>query len=317
MLSRRVPDLIALQLLLAVQGSGSLASAGAALGITQQAASLRMKAMEAQIGVPLLMRSSHGSSLTAAGALVAQWAAPVIASADRLDAGIGSLQNTRDAHLRIAASLTIAEHLAPRWFLALRAGQLRSGQDLTDLELTTTNSGAVVRAVIDGSADLGFIEAPGVPTAVRSKVVDHDHLVVVVAPGHPWGRPGRQVTVEELAGTPLVSREVGSGTRDAFVRALQATLPRAAPSAPPAIELATAAAVRAAIAAGTAPGAISALAVADDLALGRLVEVSIAGLDLRRELRAVWRSSAQPPAGPARALVAVAIWSGRLPGSGA
>lgn len=310
MLSRRVPDLTALQLLLAVQSSGSLAAAGATLGITQQAASLRMKTMEAQIGLPLLTRNSHGSSLTAAGALVAQWAVPVISCADRLDAGIGSLQRTRDAHLRIAASLTVAEHLAPRWFLALRAGQQRAGQELTALELNTSNSGAVVRAVIDGSADLGFIEAPGAPRAVRSRVVAHDHLVVVIAPGHPWARPGRQVTVAELARTPLVSREVGSGTRDAFVRGLRSALPRGAELAQPVIELATVAAVRAAIAAGTAPGAISALAVADDLALGRLVEVPIAGLDLRRKLRAVWRSSAQPPAGPARDLVVIALRSG-------
>ena len=309
MLSRRVPDLIGLQLLLAVQDTGSMAAAGAALGITQQAASLRVRAMEAQIGLPLVMRSSHGSSLTAAGALVAGWAAPVIQAADRLDAGIGSLQTTRNAHLKVAASLTIAEHLAPRWFLALRAGQQRSGEDLTELELVTANSDAVVRAVLDGSADLGFIEAPGAPPAVRSKVVGHDHLVIVAAPGHPWTRSGRTVSLAELARTPLVSRERGSGTREAFVKGLQALVPRDVDLSYPVIELATTAAVRAAIAGGAAPGALSALAVADDLALGRLVQVQVDGLELRRKLRAVWRSSPQPPAGPARDLVAVAVWS--------
>ncbi|SDP44433.1 DNA-binding transcriptional regulator, LysR family [Nakamurella panacisegetis] len=310
-LSRKVPDLIGLQLLLAVQDTGSLAAAGSVLGISQQAASLRMRAMEAQIGLPLVARSSHGSSLTTAGALVAGWAAPVIQAADRLDAGIGSLRTTRNAHLRVAASLTIAEHLAPRWFLALRAGQQRRGDDLTDLELTTANSDAVVRAVLDGSADLGFVEAPGAPAAVRSKVVGQDHLVVVAAPGHPWTRPGRSVSPEELARTPLVSRERGSGTREAFVKGLLALVSRDVELSHPVIELATTAAVRAAIAAGTAPGALSALAVADDLALGRLVQVHVDGLDLRRQLRAVWRDSPQPPAGPARDLVAVAVWSSR------
>lgn len=313
MLSRRVPDLVCLQLLLAVRETGSLAAAGAALGITQQAASLRLRTMESQVGVPLVLRSTHGSSLTAAGDLVAQWAGPVIQAADRLDVGIGSLRTSRDAHLRVAASLTIAEHLAPRWFLALRAGQQRSGVELTDLELTTTNSNGVVRAVFGGAADLGFIEAPGVPKGVRSKVVGHDHLVVVVAPGHPWSRPGRQISVEQLARTPLVSREVGSGTRDSLARALRVTLPTVADIAAPAIELASAAAVRAAIASGAAPGAISALAVADDLALGRLVQVAVPGLDLRRELRALWRSGSQPPAGPVRALVAVAVRSTSSP----
>jgi len=311
MLSRRVPDLTALQLLLAVQSSGSMAAAGASLGITQQAASLRMKAMEVQVGVPLVLRSSHGSVLTSAGALVAQWGIPVLSAAEGLDAGISSLAGTRNAHLRIAASLTIAEHLAPRWFLALRAGQLRAGEDLTDLELNTANSDAVIKAVIEDAADLGFIEAPGLPVGVRSRVVGHDHLIVVAAPGHPWTKAGRTVNVVELASTPLVSRERGSGTREAFVKGLRAAVPAGTDLVFPVIELASTAAVRAAIAAGTAPGAISALAVADDLALGRLVEVPIRDLDLRRKLRAIWRSSQEPPAGPARALVAIAMRGAR------
>ncbi|MET3803388.1 DNA-binding transcriptional LysR family regulator [Nakamurella sp. UYEF19] len=309
MLSRRVPDLIALQLLLAVRSEGSLALAGTAMGMTQQAASLRIKAMETQIGVPLVVRSTHGSTLTPAGALVAGWATPVVAAADRLDAGVASLTNTRDAHLRIAASLTVAEHLAPRWFLALRDGQLRAGQQPTSLEMITTNSEGVIRAVLEGTADLGFVEGPGEPRKVRSVVVGHDHLVVVVAPGHRWARSGRAIGPVELAGTALVSREPGSGTREAFTKALRSRLPAGAEMSPPAIELASAAAVRAAIATGTAPGAMSALAVADDLALGRLVEVPVAELDLRRELRAVWLTSRQPPPGPARDLVAVAARS--------
>ena len=201
MLSRRVPDLTALQLLLAVQSHGTMAAAGSAVGITQQGASLRVQAMESQVGVPLVLRTTHGSTLTPAGSLVAQWAAGVLEAADRLDAGIASLQTTRNARLRVAASLTIAEHLAPRWFLALRAGQQRAGEELTDLELMTANSDQVVRSVNDGSADLGFIEAPGAPRSVRSRVVGQDHLVVVVPPGHPWSRAGRTVTVEELGRT--------------------------------------------------------------------------------------------------------------------
>lgn len=316
MLSHRVPDLTALQLLLAVRSAGSLALAGAAMGMTQQAASLRIKAMEAQVGVPLVVRSTKGSTLTAAGALVAGWATSVVAAADLLQAGVASLTRTRDAHLRIAASLTVAEHLAPRWFLALRDGQLRAGEEPTALEMTTTNSQGVVRAVLEGSADLGFVEGPGAPRKVRSAVVGHDQLVVVVAPGHRWARPGRTVGPAELADTPLVSRETGSGTREALRRALQERLPVGAVIAPPAIELASAAAVRAAIAIGTAPGAMSALAVADDLALGRLVEVPIDELDLHRELRAVWMTSRQPPPGPARSLVAVATRSSSVPAQG-
>ncbi|WP_425302539.1 LysR substrate-binding domain-containing protein, partial [Nocardia cyriacigeorgica] len=42
--------------------------------------------------------------------------------------------------------------------------------------------------------------------------VGKDRLVVVVAPGHRWARRG-SVGVDELAETPLLQRETGSGTR--------------------------------------------------------------------------------------------------------
>lgn len=49
---------------------------------------------------------------------------------------------------------------------------------------------------------------------------------------------------------------------------------------------------------------ISELAVADDLAAGRLAEVRAPELDLRRTLRVIWVGAANPAAGPARDLVA-------------
>jgi DNA-binding transcriptional LysR family regulator len=56
--------------------------------------------------------------------------------------------------------------------------------------------------------------------------------------------------------------------------------------------------------AGAAPAVITGLAVADDLATGRLNRIEIPELDLNRPLRAIWNGSANPPAGPARDLVA-------------
>jgi DNA-binding transcriptional LysR family regulator len=75
--------------------------------------------------------------------------------------------------------------------------------------------------------------------------------------------------------------------------------------AAPAMELSSAGAVRAAVIAGAGPGALSLLAVSDDLALGRLVEVPLADVDLTRRLRAIWQGAGQPPAGPVRDLIAV------------
>jgi DNA-binding transcriptional LysR family regulator len=54
--------------------------------------------------------------------------------------------------------------------------------------LTAANTEAAIDHVTAGAADTGFIEGPRQPTSVRSRVIGHDQLVVVTAPGHPWAR---------------------------------------------------------------------------------------------------------------------------------
>ena len=124
-------------------------------------------------------------------------------------------------------------------------------------------------------------------------------------PAIPGGaaRDGR-ISAAELAAAPLVSREGGSETRDTLAAALAAALGTGYAQAPAALSVSTTAAVRAAVLAGAAPAVISELAVADDLAAGRVAEVRTPELDLRRTLRVIWAGAANPPAGPARDLVA-------------
>jgi molybdate transport repressor ModE-like protein len=319
-LSAHVPELSALELLLAVARAGSLNSAARELGVSQQAASSRIRAIEAQTGVTLVSRSARGSALTAEGVVVAEWATRLLDVAAQLDAGIAALRQDHRRRLRVSASLTVAEHLLPAWLVSFRAaarqpGGADAGGPGAEIVLTAANSDAVIAHVSDGRADIGFIEGPQVPAALRRRVVARDRLVVVVPPAHPWARRGT-VTAAQLAATPLVSREAGSGTRDALTAALARSLGRGTGQAPAALSLSTTAAIRAAVLAGAAPAVLSDLAVADDIAAGRLAEIAVPGLDLRRALRAVWRGSAAPPAGPARDLVSHILGRPAGPGRG-
>ena len=80
-----------------------------------------------QIGSALLTRTPRGSTLTESGALVAGWAAEVLAAAERLDAGIASLRSDAARQLKVAASQTIAEHLLPLWLAeSVKAGETDS-----------------------------------------------------------------------------------------------------------------------------------------------------------------------------------------------
>jgi molybdate transport repressor ModE-like protein len=112
-LSPHVPDLDALELLLEVARTGSLNRAAQQVGVSQQAASARIRSMEAQTGVPLVHRSARGSRLTAEGTVIAEWAARLLDVAAQMDTGIAALRQDRRSRLRLSASSTIAEQLLP------------------------------------------------------------------------------------------------------------------------------------------------------------------------------------------------------------
>ncbi len=302
-LSGHVPELSAIEVLLAVAHAGSFNAAAAEVGVSQQAISARIRSIEAQTGVPLVRRGPRGSELTDDGIVVAEWAARLLDVAAEFDAGLASLRQVRRQRLRVSASLTVAEQLLPGWLVAFRTiGARRTGR-ATEIELTAVNTDTVVTHVRDGSADLGFVEGPRVPSTLRTRVVAHDELFVVVAPDHAWTRRRRPLTAGELAATSLVTREHGSGTRDALDAALRAVLGASYEAAEPAISLSTATAIRAAVAAGAGPAVLSSLTVRDDISRGQLARIPVAELDLRRSLRAVWQGDRQPPAGAARDLI--------------
>ncbi|WP_280267627.1 LysR family transcriptional regulator [Nocardia wallacei] len=296
-LSPRVPDLAALDLLLSVIELGSLGRAAQAHGISQPSASSRIRYLEKLVGVPVLERTTLGSRPTAAGALIAEWARAVVDAAGQLDAGIDTLRAQRDSRLRVAASQTVAEYLFPAWLTRMRA----ETPDTT-IALESGNSTEVCAAVLDGHASLGFIESPRAARGLQSHPVARDHLVVVVPPQHRWARRG-SVTLAELAATPLIQRESGSGTRTWFERAVATGAPGTRP--PVALELSSTTAIKSAVASGVGPAVLSSLAVAAEVTAGTLASPTIIGADLTRTLRAVWPTG-QQLTGPARDLYAIA-----------
>ncbi|HEY0805713.1 MAG TPA: LysR family transcriptional regulator, partial [Pseudonocardiaceae bacterium] len=268
-------------------------------GVTQPAASMRLRQLENQVGVRLLERTTRGARLTTAGELVASWAQPVIDAAHDLAEGIATLRADRHTHLRVAASLTVAEYLLPRWLIALR-----SVDPGTATALRSGNSAEVAEWVLAGAADLGFVEGPEIPSGLTAREVARDELVLVVAPSHPWATRRRRPRAPELAATALVSREPGSGTRQAWEQALRAHVDTEL--AEPMLELSSTTAIKAAAVGGIGPAVLSGYAVTAELAAGTLVRLPVPDLDLTRRLRAVWPTGDEPR-GPARDLLAIAL----------
>ncbi|MGV9794968.1 LysR family transcriptional regulator [Gordonia sp. NPDC003422] len=295
MVARRLPDLAALEVVVTVGRLGSMGAAARELGMSQQAVSARVRSVEHELGVELFARSPTGVEATANGVVVLEWANALVERAVEFTAGVDSLVAARQATLIVAASKTVAEYLVPSWIVTL------AGRTDAKLSVRPMNSTEVLDAVRADDAHLGFIEIPGPTKDLESALVSMDELLVVCAPGHPWARTGR-IGADELAATPLIQREPGSGTRLTFEEALAQ---KGLQATDPLIELRSVTAIRASVLSSPAATVLSRLSVAEDITAGRLVHVEVDGLQMIRPLRAVW-SPRITLRGPARELLEVA-----------
>ncbi|MHB8594672.1 MAG: LysR family transcriptional regulator, partial [Acidimicrobiales bacterium] len=109
------PDLAALDLLVTVGELGSINAAAQIHGVTQPAASMRLRSLERVLGLQLLERVRTGSRLTPAGAATVEWAGAVLHDMRYLLTGTAALRSDQRSRLRLAASLTVAEYLIPGW----------------------------------------------------------------------------------------------------------------------------------------------------------------------------------------------------------
>lgn len=275
----RPPEIAGLALLVTLADTGSLGAASRQLGMAQPNASRLLHRLEADLRLRLVDRSPRGSRLTPAGQLVAEWADPVLGSLDRLVAGAASLREDVASHLTVGASLTIGEYLAPRWLTTFRESHPH-----VQVRLKVMNSEDVVAAVVDAELDLGFIESPDLPAHLHSVAVAQDQLVLIVSPAHPWASRSDPVTVEELAATPLVVREPGSGTRRTVEEWFAGH-----EVAPPLMELSNTGSIVHSVAGGLGPAVVSTFAVEVARRQNLVVVVPLAGASLSRQLRAIWR----------------------------
>ncbi|MFI6313862.1 LysR family transcriptional regulator [Nocardia fusca] len=288
------PDLAVLDLLVSVADTGSLGAAARRHGMTQPAASMRISALERRLRLRLLDRGPTGSTLTEPGRAVVDQARAVLAAARTFNETVAALHSADTPRLRIAASKTIADHRMPQWLADLRGVR----PDIA-VSLEVDNTAQVEAMVRAGAADLGFVEGPHPPPGLGGRVLGADELLVVVGPTHPWAARTHPVSLRELAATPLLWRESGSGTRET----VQEILGGYGPPAPPAAELGSAVAIVAAARSGMAPAVLSTLVAAPELAAGALHQVALAdSVVLTRQFRAIWRRG-HPPADAAEILV--------------
>ncbi len=207
-------DLRRLEVFAKVAELGSFSRAAEALFLTQPTVSEHVRALEEDVGVPLLDRLGRGARPTPAGRLLLDYAQRILALGREARQALDRFQGRMSGRLVVGGSTIPGEYVLPGL-----VGQFKAKYPEISITLLISDSREVTEWVAEGRVELGVVGAPPSVRSLESRVLMPDELVVVVAADHPWAARS-SVRLADLQGEPLILRERGSGSREALERAL-------------------------------------------------------------------------------------------------
>ena len=212
-------DPVSLQHFVAVCEEGSIARAAERESLVASALSKRIAALEAEVGVPLLLRRRRGVELTPAGQALLSRAREVLGALDGLRAELGAFGQGVQGSARVLASPSVLAEQLPldiAAFLGRHPG-IRIGLD-------ERMSPDIVRGVREGSADLGVLWDLIDLSGLQVLPYRSDRLCVALSPDHPLARRP-SLSYADILGQPSINVSPG-GQLDQLLRRHAALLGR-------------------------------------------------------------------------------------------
>ncbi len=257
-----------LRVFVAVAEREHITRASESLNLTQSAVSSAIAALEQEFGLKLFHRVGRGIVQTESGKFFLEEARAILARTLAAKTSVMEFSSLVRGRLSICASQTISSYFLPAHLV-----NFHRAFPGVELAVSTGNTTDVARAVLNGDAELGFVEGPVSDPHLAVEVVGTDQMIIVVPPGHAWAGKAAIGVAELMAGN-WVLREDGSGTRAVFANALGAIGVDAARLRVN-IALPSNEAVRQAVEQGAGAAALSALVCAESIAAGRLARVNV------------------------------------------
>ncbi|MEU6780262.1 LysR substrate-binding domain-containing protein [Nonomuraea angiospora] len=190
-----------LRILLAVARTGNMTRAAEELNTTQSAVSHALRGLESELGLSLLVRGSHGVSLTSAGRAVHRRATLILTQLEALEQEVAAARGADTGSLRVGVIPSANARLLPR--ILRLYGESHPRVRLTVIE---GSDGEVLDWLRTGAADVGTLTAGAVPADVAGLVtrpLATDRMLAVLPSGHALAEHA-SVPVAELARHPFI-----------------------------------------------------------------------------------------------------------------
>jgi DNA-binding transcriptional LysR family regulator len=267
---------------LAVKSTGSVHAAAGQLLVSQPSVSAAVASLARDLGTALFERHGRGVRPTESGEAFAPYAAQVLGLIEQGRDAAQEAAHPENSKVRVVAVNTAGEYLMPPVIRAYR--QLHPGVSIL---LQVGNRATVFERLKSRRADIGIGGRPPGRSLIGLPLVGNELVVV-----------GREIP-SDLAKTPWLLREEGSGTRLATERLLaDLGLGSAEIGSPELLTLGSNGAIKQGLEVGLGITLISRFAVARELRDGMLSEISVPGTPLTRPWHVLFL-----PSGPQRPAV--------------
>lgn len=205
-------ELRQLRYFVAIVQCGSISRAALELNIAQPALSLHIRNMEADLGVPLLFRTSKGVQPTEAGLILLRHARLVLDQLEQAGQEIRGHAAEPAGEVRLGLPSSISQTLGVPLVLAARERYPK-----ITLRIADAMSGYVLEWLRIGRVDLGLLYQAIEQRELHATGLLTEALVLSGPVEAPAGRshpPGDTVAFAALAVLPLVLPSPGHGLRD-------------------------------------------------------------------------------------------------------
>ncbi|MEW6254397.1 MAG: LysR substrate-binding domain-containing protein [Pseudomonadota bacterium] len=201
-------DFTDLRLFLAVVEAGSITGGARRANLALASASARVRALEGQVGVPLLVRARAGVRPTPAGEAFGHHARLLVQQAERMRGELDRFGSGLKGHLRLWSNTAALSGRLP-----MDLARFLARHPEVDADLEERPSTAIVRALREGVIHLGVLsEAVGL-TGLDRRPYGEDRLMALLPAGHPLAR-GEDLAFADLANEAFVGLAAGIALND-------------------------------------------------------------------------------------------------------
>lgn len=263
-----------LRIFLKITQTMSITKSAEQLNLTQPAISIQLKNFQQQFDYPLIEIIQRRIHVTALGKEIALAAESIISEIDNINYRSQNFKNNLAGHLRISIVST-GNYIMP-YFLS---DFLKSNVNI-DLTMDVTNKSKVIQSLLDNEIDFALVSILPDDIQVEKFNLIPNELYLV---GNK--EVASNVKIEEqLASTPFIFREKGSGTRQVMEKFITKNKIKIKKK----LELTSNEAVKHAIISGLGYSIMPLIGIRNEIQNGLLKIIPIKGLPLKTTWQLIW-----------------------------